>query len=227
MSSPTRTTKRSPRWRTRKLALVRPPPSGSAGTGPPQKERTSAMLRGSVWGKDATAGEGLFHHRGLEDAHHAGAAGLSRDAAHHMVAIATVTKRVARAGATRLAARLDLEFSRLHGEASGRAALLPLRFENAAGLGVHIIPLEPFEGLYPADDGELHLAVLRDEDGGRCSACLLDEGLFIGRCKEALDRDVERLAQPPDGGERGIRLVALDLAYDRFRDARLFGKLGE
>ena len=47
------------------------------GDGAAQKERPSATLRGSFWGKDATAGEGLFHHRGLEDAHHAGAAGLS------------------------------------------------------------------------------------------------------------------------------------------------------
>src|SRR5580704_17650905 len=214
MSSPTRTTKRSPRWRTRKLALVRPPPSGSAVTGPPQKERPSATLRGSFWGKDATAGEGLFHHRGLEDAHHGGTAGLSREAAYHMVAVAAVAQRVAGARATRLIARLDLEFSRLHGEAFDRAALMTFRFQHAAGLGRHIIPLQPFDRLDPTDDGEPHLAVLRHEDRGRGRARFLDERVLVRGREEALDRDVERLAQAPDGRERRIGLVALNLADD-------------
>src|SRR4051794_26012346 len=48
MSSPIRTTKRSPRSRTTKLVLVMPPGSASAVTGPRQQGRLSARVFGSM-----------------------------------------------------------------------------------------------------------------------------------------------------------------------------------
>src|SRR3546814_5037128 len=56
MSSPTRTTKRSPRSSTRKLALVMPPASGRGATGPDQKrsDRTRSTGRGVVMAGDGS-----------------------------------------------------------------------------------------------------------------------------------------------------------------------------
>ena len=67
-------------------------------------------------------------------------------------------------------------------------------FEHAAGLGVDVVPLQPFDGLDPADDGEPHLAVL----GERGSACRRGvdfsmKGSSSARREHPLDRHVERL----------------------------------
>ena len=99
-----------------------------------------------------------------------------------------------------------------------------LRFQHAAGFGREIIPLQPFDRLDPADDGEPALAIVGNQNRGIAARGFLQKGLVVGRPQHPLDRDIERLREAPDRGECRIGLVALDLADDRFRDAGLSGQ---
>ena len=107
------------------------------------------------------------------------------------------------------------------------AALVSFEIQHAARFRLHVVPLQPLHRLDPADDGEAHLAVVGEEDRRVGLRGFLDEGLFLAGREDALDRDVESLAQAPDGGERRVGLVALDLADDRLRDPGLLGQFRE
>ncbi len=90
-----------------------------------------------------------------------------------------------------------------------------------------IIPLQPFDRFQPADNGQTHLPILREQMGVSPLEIFSDDRRVVAVHEEALDGNIERLAQPPDGGERGVGFVAFDLADDGFRHARLLGEFGQ
>ena len=56
---------------------------------------------------------------------------------------------------------------------------------------------------------------------------MLDERPVLAALEHRLDRDVERVREPPDRGQGRIGLVALDLRDDRFRHARSGREIGQ
>ena len=142
-------------------------------------------------------------------------------------AVAPVAKRLPRLRPLDDIAHLHLELAFEHRQAFDGAALVSFEIQHAAGFRLHVVPLQPLHRLDPADDGEAHLAVVGEEDRRVGLRGFLDEGLFLAGREDALDRDVESLAQAPDGGERRVGLVALDLADDRLRDPGLLGQFRE
>ena len=56
---------------------------------------------------------------------------------------------------------------------------------------------------------------------------VLDEDRRVVDLQHLVDRRVERPRQPPYGADGRVGLVALDLADDRFGDARLLRQLAE
>jgi hypothetical protein len=147
--------------------------------------------------------------------------------ADEMRAVAAVAQRFARLDALLDAGNLDVQFAFENRKTFDRAALVRVRLQNSAGIGGKIIALQPFDGLDPADDRQTAFAVVGDENRRVGSGGLLEEGRILRRLQDALDRNVERLSEAPNRGESRVGLVALDLADDRFRDARLLGQLGK
>src|SRR4051812_13702566 len=94
-----------------------------------------------------------IHHGGLQDADHGGAARGIADTAHRMGTVAAVAQAFPSLRLLGHAADLDLELSVQDGQALHGAALMAVGVEYAAGLGLHVVPLQPLDGLEPADDG--------------------------------------------------------------------------
>ena len=152
-------------------------------------------------------------------------AGVLPEVADDMRPVAAIAQRLARFHARLRARDLDLKLALAHRQALDRAALMRLGFQHAAGIGGELIALQPFDRLDPADDGEPAFAVVGNQDRRVGLAGLFEEGFVLRRLQDALDRDVERLRQPPDGRERRIGFIALDLADDRLGDARLLRRV--
>ena len=146
-----------------------------------------------------------------------------RHVADRMRSIGAIAQCLARLGPLRDAAHFDLELPFDHRQAFHGAALMRLGFQHAAGIGRNHT-IEPFDRLDPADDGEPALAIVGNQDRRVAARGFFQKGLVVGRRQHPLDRDIERLREAPDRGECRIGLVALDLADDRFRDARLSGQ---
>src|SRR6476469_10178203 len=183
-------------------------PDPAAGAGSPP--RSPALMRA-----------GSLHHRGFENADHRGMCGLLRHVADDVRPVAAVAQRLAGAGPLGDIGDRHFKLALEHREALDRAALMRVGFERAAGIGGEIVPLQPFDRLDPADDGEPAFAVVGDEDRRVRAGGFFQERLVLGRLQDALDGDVERLREAPDRRQRRVRLVALDLADDRFCDAGL------
>ncbi len=120
----------------------------------------------------------LFHHRRLEDAHHHGGGGLVRAITDDMRPVAAITQSLAGLGVLDHATDFDFEFAIGHRETFDGPALMRIRFEHAARFGGKSIPLQPFDGLDPADDRKMALAIVGDEN----SACRLSR-IFRGRAR--------------------------------------------
>src|SRR5579885_2058954 len=74
--------------------------------------------------------------------------------------VAAVAQSFARLGPLLDPSDFDFKLARGHRQVLDRAALMGIRFKRATRLGGKIIPLDPLDGLDPADDGKCRLAII-------------------------------------------------------------------
>ena len=150
-------------------------------------------------------------------------------------ALADVGQRVDRLGAVAqgLSRRHDLlpflqrDFQRALGQRKAFEAPRPVGLgdEARSRLRFKLVPLHRGQHAHQPQNPQREAAVLAGHRRGGVALELLEgRGGLVGG-QQILQRVIQRLGDAPDGRERGVALVALDLREDRLGDAGFRGQL--
>ena len=110
-----------------------------------------------------------------------------------MGAIAAVAEGFAGFGVLDDACDFDFEFAFNHRETLDGTALVGIRVEDAAGIRVDIVPLQPFDRFDPADNAEADLAIIRGENWRVAFRGFVDERFVARDGQDAFDGNIKRL----------------------------------